>query len=194
MRSLASEFQTTRGINISRESVRRTMKNMGFSKKTPIKGPGITPPRMKKKTHGDWAKKHKNIHWHKIIFTNESSMGERPILSILRHTPKVHIWGGISARGATPVKIFKHNFNSEYYCNVLNEVLFQTGKTLCPDGWKLQEDNSSIDKSKFSSAFKETHRIRCIDRPPNGPDLNLIENISRVLKQRIIVSSPKTIE
>ena len=44
VRSLASEFQTTQGINISRESVRRTMKNMGFSKKTTIKGPGITPP------------------------------------------------------------------------------------------------------------------------------------------------------
>ena len=49
VRSLSSEFQTTQGINISRESVRRTMKIMGFSKKTPIKGRGITPPpRMKK--------------------------------------------------------------------------------------------------------------------------------------------------
>ena len=167
MRSLASEFQTTQGINIPRESVRRAMKNMGFSKKTPIKGPGITPPQNEKKTRGDWAKKYKNINWHRIIFTDESSMGERPILSIPRHTPKVHIWGRISARGA----IFRHNFNSEYYCNVLNEVLFQTGETLYPDGWKLQEDNSSIDKSKFACAFKETHRVRCIDRPPNGPDL-----------------------
>ena len=70
--------------------------------------------------------------------------GERPILNIPRHTPKVYIWGGISTRGATPVKVFRQNFNSEHYCNVLNEVLFQTAETLYPDGWKLQEDNSSI--------------------------------------------------
>ena len=76
------------------------------------------------------AKKHKNIHWHKKIFTDESSIwlnqgkiqiwtrGERPILNIPCHAPKVHIYGGISARGATSVKIFRHNFNSEHYCNV----------------------------------------------------------------------------
>ncbi|KAI6661979.1 hypothetical protein LOD99_9649 [Oopsacas minuta] len=170
VRRIAIEFQVTQDLDISRESVRRTIKSMGLSKKVPIRGPGIT--HQKEKIRVDWAKEHRNIHWHQIIFTDECSIwlnqgrirmwtrGERPTLNIPRHTPKVHIWGGISAPGTAPVKVFKHNFNSEHYCNVLNEVLFQISETLYPDGWKLQEDNSSIHTSKFSCGFKETDRVR----------------------------------
>ena len=170
----------------------------------PVRGPGITL--KNEKTRVDWAKKHKNIHWHKIIFSDECSIwlnqgrilmwnkGERPILNIPRHIPKVHIWGGISARGTTPAKIFRQNFNSEHYCNVLSEVLFQTAATLYPDGWKLQEDNSSVHKSRISRDFKERKQVRCIDWPPNSPDLNPIENLWGVLKQRIMVNAPKTIQ
>ncbi|KAI6658870.1 hypothetical protein LOD99_15196 [Oopsacas minuta] len=47
VRRIASEFQVTQGLDISRESIRRTIKSMGLSKKVPIRGPGITP-RMRK--------------------------------------------------------------------------------------------------------------------------------------------------
>ncbi|KAI6659889.1 hypothetical protein LOD99_14229 [Oopsacas minuta] len=47
VRSIASEFQVTQGLDISSESIRRTIKSMGLSKKVPIRGPGITP-RMRK--------------------------------------------------------------------------------------------------------------------------------------------------
>ena len=79
---------------------------------------------------------------------------QRTILNLPRHTPKLHIWGGISARGATPVHIFREYFNSHAYCNVINEVLIENANMLYPDGWKLQEDHSSIHKSKVSMAYK----------------------------------------
>ena len=84
--------------------------------------------------------------WSKIIFSDECSIwlqsskiqvwtkGQKPVINIPGHTPKLHIWGGISARGATPIKVFRHNFNSVHYCNVLNEVLLETANVLYPNG------------------------------------------------------------
>ena len=108
---------------------------MGYSKKTAVRGPNITEAHEKARLA--WAYKYRNIHWRRVFFTDECSIWlhggklqlwtkgtQRPILNLPRHTPKIHIWGGISERGAMPVHIFKQNFNSEAYCNVLNEVFF----------------------------------------------------------------------
>ncbi|KAI6659723.1 hypothetical protein LOD99_10692, partial [Oopsacas minuta] len=42
--------------------------------------------------------------------------------------------------------------------------------------------------------LSKRHRVRRIDWPSNNPDLNPIENLWGVLKHRIMVNAPKTIE
>ena len=98
-------------------------------------------------------------------------------------------------RGTTPVHIFRDNFNYIAYCNVINVCLTETADLLYPDGWKLQEDNSSIHKSKLSVSYKEERAIRCIYWPSCSPDLNsTYREFMGCSEERILNRAPKTIE
>ena len=110
LRSMANNLNSSRGMNVSHQTVRRTLIKMGYSKEAPVRGPNITPTH--EKTRVAWAKKHRLIHWQKVSFTDECSIWlhggnlhiwtkgfYRPVRNLPKHTPKLHIWGGISARG-----------------------------------------------------------------------------------------------
>ena len=53
-----------------------------------------------------------------------------------KHPTKVHIWAGISSRGATPVVIFTGIMNSTRYCSILENGLL---KEVFPDGHRWEE-------------------------------------------------------
>ena len=124
------------------------------------------------------------------IWLNRGTVGiwtkshENPISKVQRHTPKLHVWGGISSRGTRILKIFV-NFTSKMYIDTLNECLIETANVYYPDGWTLQEDNSPIHRSKLSKSWKESQNLELLERPAYSPDLNPIENIWGVLKQRL---------
>ena len=59
-----------------------------------------------------WAKKHKNFDWNRVVFTDESTFqlytskkkvwqfpGRKKVFRSVKHPPKVHVWGCFSASG-----------------------------------------------------------------------------------------------
>jgi transposase len=58
----------------------------------------------------------------------------------------------------------------------------------------LIEDNASIHTSKFTRGWHAYYGFNKMEWPANSLDLNLIENVWRVLKHRIGKRFPKTLD
>ena len=100
-----------------------------------------------------------------------------------KHPAKVHIWGGISIKGATRVVIFTGIMNAQRYAKILESSLVQFLSKYFPEGHRLQQDNDPKHRSKYIENFFQRNNIRWWKTPPESPDLNPIENIWGSLKQ-----------
>lgn len=99
-----------------------------------------------------------------------------------KHPIKLHIWGGISKRGATNVIMFTGIMNAERLATVYEAGLLPFLRDQFPDGHRLQQDNDPKHASNHIQDFFEEHNVNWWPTPPESPDLNPIENIWGSLK------------
>lgn len=99
----------------------------------------------------------------------------------------VSVWGAISRDGLGPLVRIEGSFTGARYCEILTEHLipyvldgpFQDGCYL------LQHDRSPVHKARTVSALLERCGVPQLPWPPNGADLNPIENIWGLLKKTL---------
>ena len=96
---------------------------------------------------------------------------------------KVHVWAGISFRGATSICIFEGKMNAELYGNILQQALIPFINQVYPSGHKLMQDNDPKHTSRYIQAFFEQRNINWWKTPPESPDCNPIENLWHELKE-----------
>ena len=99
-----------------------------------------------------------------------------------KHPVKVHIWGGISARGATNIILFTGIMDAERLSTVLEAGLLPFLRSHYPTGHRLQQDNYPKHASRLIEDFFEQRGINWWPTPPESPDFNPIENIWGLLK------------
>ena len=126
-----------------------------------------------------------------VIFTDESSVQldhhgrlcfrkvgqQRKLKPKPKHPPKVHVWAGISKRGATPIVIFTGILTSTRYCDILQDGLLPFVAKVFPDGHRFQQDNDPKHASNYTKAYLEEHSVNWWKTSAESPDLNPIENV-----------------
>lgn len=112
-----------------------------------------------------------------------------------KHPPSVHVWGGISSRGATPIVIFTGVLIATRYTRILDAALLPFLSKHFPTGHRFQQDNDPKHTSRWAQAYFKEKDINWWHTPAASPDLNPIENIWGSMKQYLRIHvKPKNIQ
>ena len=201
----------SQGIRISQRTVCNARRLLGLRRVKEKKKPKLT--RAHKAQRLEFAnKKRPTNYWKRVLFTDETvflleppsqyryieAHEEQPIKEHSKYTPKIMVWAGISWYGKTAM-IFvdkSQSIDSDKYQAVL-AIAMPSIDNIFPDGtkWVFQQDGARCHTSRSTTKWLREQDFKILDPwPANLPDLNIIESLWKVLKERVYRRSFRTLE
>ena len=157
---LLEKFPT---LNVSLSTVKRARMELGWTANKTRYGTLISESNQEKRV--EWCKERvetNDMDFDDVLFTDECRVqldSHRRITFYkkgqykmkAKHPPKVNIWAGISACGATKVVVFTGTLTATRYVDILEAALIPFLDD--PDGHRFQQDYDSKHTSRYMYAY-----------------------------------------
>lgn len=180
-------------IVISTATLINRFHESGFLYKKPKIKPLITEIHREKRL--SWAQKHIDSDLTKVGYSDETSIciglcgkkrwtntRENDTEKCVKHPLKIHVWGYI-AKGIRRIHIFEGIMNARKYIEILTtsflDIFYKNPEIL------FQDDNDPKHRSKIVTEWKDEYGIKSLEWRSYSPDMNPIENIWGIVKNKI---------
>jgi len=120
-------------------------------------------------------------NWMSYVAKNNENIRERRICK----GGGVMVWLMVMPNGLLCHKIIVGKFASKDYIHLLKTCAVPISKLNYGDDFFFQEDNSSVHKAKSVQDFTSTSRINILPWPAKSPDLNIVEDIWKLLSTEV---------
>jgi len=185
------------GVYVSLSTILRSRKQLGWNFRGSAYCQLIREANKIKRL--EFALANSNDTFEDVIWSDESTIqlethrrrcyrkrGEKPHLKPRpKHPIKVHVWAGISKKGATGICIFEGTMDAALFCDILRRTLLPFISEKFPGSHRLMQDNDPKHTSRAAQQFYATVGINWWRTPPESPDINPIENVWHELKEFI---------
>jgi hypothetical protein len=205
------------GTPVSTWTIRRTLKRLKLRNFKAQRKPFVNSFQRFRRIR--WAKKflYKPLSfWRRTVFSDETQiclfqggknvrvyrgLGEghlsQHLSPTVKHSPALMIWGCMSYKGTGRIAFLEPNrrMNSEWYSSILegpvqNTIVehFGVGRQV-----NFQDDGAPCHRSRVVEVKCNDLGIRRLEWPGQSPDANPIENLWKIVKNKVRLQQPQTV-